>query len=118
MRPTALESKRRLLELREIPAPASLRAGPMGFRSDYLRCYTLGECTVIVTREFDHLHLSISHRRRYPTWDEIAEARYRILPKDQTFALVLPPLEEYVNMNPNCFQLSWIPSLEERITPP
>src|SRR3954452_7604681 len=39
-------------------------------------------------------HLSISHRTndvparpgRYPTWDEIAHARYELLPADMTFA--------------------------------
>jgi len=60
---------------------------------------------VIVTREFGNWHLSIAHPLRYPTWDEIAEARYRILPDGVTMALLLPPRAEYVNVNPNCFQL-------------
>jgi hypothetical protein len=55
-------------------------------------------------------HLSISHVTghdpprpgRYPTWDEIAHARY---PADRTFALLLPPAEEYVAAHPTTFHL-------------
>jgi hypothetical protein len=58
-------------------------------------------------------HLSISHRSnhrpprlvRYPTWDEVAEARERFLPADLTFAMVLPPLEEFVNVHHTTFHL-------------
>jgi hypothetical protein len=43
----------------------------------------LWECTVIVTRaEATGWHLSIAHHARYPTWDEISQARYRLLPED------------------------------------
>jgi hypothetical protein len=88
----------------EIPAPDSMGHLVNGSNS-YLRCYVLGECTVIVTKEFGRWHASISHRTRYPTWDEIAEARYRILPGDITAAMLLPPKSEYVNYNENCFQI-------------
>lgn len=56
-------------------------------------------------------HLSISHRdhrgqfRRYPTWDEIADARYQLLPPDLTFVMYLPPAEEYVAVHPTTFHL-------------
>lgn len=73
--------------------------------NSYLRVYSLGPCSVIVTKEFGRWHLSIAHPSRYPHWDEIAEARYRVLPAGVTVALVLPPRAEYVNYHPNCFQL-------------
>jgi len=50
-------------------------------------------------------HLSLSHPTRYPTWNEIRDARYALLPDNCTMAMLLPPKGEYVNMHPNCFHL-------------
>jgi len=69
------------------------------------RAYTMGECRILVSREPDGLHLSISCEDRYPTWDEIAEARYRLMPDDMDVVMHLPPSAEYVNVNPNVFHL-------------
>lgn len=99
-------TERKPLPLDEIPVPPALaRDCLMPGINAYLRLYRLGECTVIVTREYQKWHLSIAHTRRYPHWDEIAEARYRILPDALHMALILPPQAEYLNINPNCFQL-------------
>jgi hypothetical protein len=50
-------------------------------------------------------HLSIAHEHRYPTWDEIADVRYELVPDSVTMALLLPPSGEYVNAHPFCFHL-------------
>lgn len=50
-------------------------------------------------------HLSISREDRYPGWDEIKDARYALLPLGLTFAMLLPPPGEYVNIHRNCFHL-------------
>lgn len=51
-------------------------------------------------------HLSISHRKRYPTWDEIMQARTHCLPADRAFAQLFPSsFEEFVNIHDNCFHL-------------
>lgn len=50
-------------------------------------------------------HLSISHPGRYPSWDEVADVRYALVPDDVTMALLLPPSAEYVNAHPTCFHL-------------
>lgn len=56
-------------------------------------------------------HMSISFRNhrgefsRYPTWDEIAHARYELLPEDLTFVMFLPPMEEYVAVHATTFHL-------------
>jgi hypothetical protein len=71
----------------------------------YLRAYRLGECSVIVTRELGKWHLSIAHPRRYPTWDEVAQARYNALPAKLWVAMILPPPAHYVNVHEFCFQL-------------
>lgn len=81
-----------------------------------------GHLSVLVGRELtdvpngDRLalwHLSISHRTneerpkpgRYPTWDEIHEARYRFLPDEVTVAMLLPPKNEYINVHATTFHL-------------
>ena len=50
-------------------------------------------------------HLSISHPRRHPFWDEILDARYAFFDDDETVIQIMPPKSEYVNLHPNCFHL-------------
>lgn len=69
------------------------------------RAYLLGECAVLQSIGFERLHLSISHHQRYPTWDEIAAARYHFLPPQTDVVQVLPPDAEYVNVHDNVFHL-------------
>jgi hypothetical protein len=55
--------------------------------------------------------MSISHRGedlrpgRYPTWDEIFEARYEFCPENMMMVMSLPPLDEYVNVHETTFHL-------------
>jgi hypothetical protein len=96
------------LPLRELPVTPELRRGLPP--DTPIRAFMLGDCSVIITHDNSKTwHLSIACSWRYPTWNEIAEARYRLLPGDITMALLLPPLEEYVNVHKNCFQLHEIP---------
>jgi hypothetical protein len=75
------------------------------------RAFAKGDCRVLVGREHRNgesrlrLHLSISRVDRYPNWDEIKAARYELLPLHLTFAMLLPPPGDYVNIHPNCFHL-------------
>jgi hypothetical protein len=77
------------------------------------KAYRLGECSVLASRDdakergivVRRWHLSISHPIRYPQWDEIREARYRLVPDNVTMAMLLPPKAEYVNVDENCFHL-------------
>ena len=74
----------------------------------YNKAYQMGECAIWVTREVYgnnelRWHLSISCKRRYPTWEEMRDARYDLLPDNLTMAMLLPPKREYVNVHPNCF---------------
>lgn len=58
-------------------------------------------------------HLSISHRTngpnprpgRYPTWDEIRDARERFIPDEVTVAMLLPPKAEYIDVHRTTFHL-------------
>ena len=96
-------------------ATRSWRRVPHPFGWDSWQAETAGggHLTVMVSPESDGLHLSISHRTnehppkpdRYPTWDEIADARERFLPDDRTFAMLLPPSSEYVALHETTFHL-------------
>jgi len=67
--------------------------------------YIWGECRVIVGREANRWHLSISCADRYPTWEEIRDARYRFLPNQIMAGILLPPKEQYVNVHQNTFHV-------------
>lgn len=65
-------------------------------------------------------HLSISHNMmvrtgpsntpgRFPTWEEIKEARYKFLPPDVNMAIMFPPVELYYNRHETCLHLLEIP---------
>jgi hypothetical protein len=73
------------------------------------KAYAKGACRVIVSLDPVRgrllWHLSISCEHRYPTWDEIKDARYSLVPDNVTMAMLLPPRAEYVNVHPNCFHL-------------
>jgi len=66
-----------------------------------------GHLSVIAGPEPDGFHLSISHRTnthppkpgRYPTWDEICEAR------DRMMVQLLPPRDQWVNVHSTTFHL-------------
>ena len=72
----------------------------------YCKAYRWGDCQVFVGQEpIIGWHLSVSVPYRYPTWDEIAAARYDLVPDEVTMAMFLPPRAEYVNIHNNCFHL-------------
>jgi hypothetical protein len=64
--------------------------------------YRVGDCKVIQT---DRTHLSISCEGRDPTWEEIASARYVLLPRLRDCVMLLPPDDEYVNAHEHCFHV-------------
>jgi hypothetical protein len=50
----------------------------------------------------------MDHRQRlsrYPRWDEIADARYTLLPDDLDMCMRLPPPDQYVALHATTFQL-------------
>jgi hypothetical protein len=92
--------------LRELPLPADLRANLVanGVPLFDFRYFAFGDLSAFVSREpagaNDELlwHMSVSHPKRHPTWDEIKFLRYRLLADDLCFGLLLPPSELYVNV--------------------
>lgn len=88
-----------VLHVRDVPGPTA------GLAGEHAAFVSASGCSVIVEHELLLWHLSIAHPDRYPTWDEIADARYRLVPDDVTMAMLLPPSDEYVNEHPHCFHL-------------
>jgi len=78
-----------------------------GLLEDDAEAYLMGELRILVgtVPNDGGIHLSISHPRRYPTWDEIRKARYELLPGDLNFVMHLPPQGEDVDVHDNCFHL-------------
>ncbi len=93
------------LPFAEVPVPPEFERSALNKDNSYVRAYTLGPCSILVTKEFGEWHLSVAHPSRYPTWDEVAAARYRIVPDSATMAMILPPKAEYINIHSFCFQL-------------
>ena len=60
---------------------------------------------VITSIDNGAFHMSISKNDRYPTLDEIVEARNYLCPLYMTMAMIIPPKEQYVNVHKNCFHL-------------
>lgn len=94
----------------DLPLPAGLPLHPS------TRRYRFRDCAVLVSREpasFSRVviaartrwHLSISHPSRYPTWDEIRDACWELIPGDVTMAQLVVPKGEHVNVNKTCFHL-------------
>ena len=69
-----------------------------------------GELTAIISLDGGLWHASVSHRAsgkspRYPTWDELAHARYELLPSDIDVVMHLPPPSEFVALHDTTFHL-------------
>jgi hypothetical protein len=65
-----------------------------------------GEVRAIVgTESSGRWTLSVSCAARYPTWDEVADARYDLVPPDVTMVMPLPPPQDYLNESAFVFNL-------------
>lgn len=50
-------------------------------------------------------HLSVAHKERYPNWDELMIFRSFIFEDDMEVIMVMPPMDEYVNLHDRCFHM-------------
>lgn len=80
----------------------------------------MGDVRILVsqdpTEEGYLWHMSVSHPDRYPSWDEIMDAREQLLPMDRTFVQILPGDAdgEYVNVHEHCLHIWEYPSRRDR----
>ena len=61
------------------------------------------------------IHLSVSKRKQYPTWDEFVQVKELFLGRESLALQVLPPRSEWVNDHPFCLHL--YQCLDKRLTP-
>lgn len=57
------------------------------------------------------IHCSISHRDRYPTWDEIKAMKEYFFGDEHDAIMVFPRKELWVNVHANCFHLWELPKI-------
>lgn len=73
------------------------------------RYYRMGRATILLSPPFPEMdmgwHMSISRPDRYPSWDEIAKARYELIPNETEMVMHLPPRGDYVNLHNFCFHI-------------
>ena len=76
--------------------------------------YTWGDVRCHVAKENGLWHVSISLSYRYPTWNEIYQAWYDLVPdaSEITGAIILPRTSKYVNIHPNCFHVYQLRDIE------
>ncbi len=58
-------------------------------------------------------HVSLSHRKRLPTWNEVKAVREKFCIPTAFYVMVLPPARCYVNLHEFCFQLWQVLSEDE-----
>jgi hypothetical protein len=91
-----------------------------------------GFLTALVSTEPHGQHLSVAwhppggiggtHRAerkralRYPTWDEIAHARYELCPRDIDMVIILPAEDDYLAFHPTTFHLHQVDNLPASAT--
>lgn len=102
----ALRNPDRKREVREVPIPPDVRS----LLEPGSRAFRVGGASAIVSQQRAGWHLSVSRPDRLPTWEEIRDARYALVPDEATMALLLPPRSEYVNLHEFCMQLYEIPA--------
>jgi hypothetical protein len=66
--------------------------------------YRIGEYNAYCTIDAGRHHISISHTKRLPSWDEVKAAR-SLAPDKVTMAIIMPPESDYVNVHKYCFHI-------------
>jgi hypothetical protein len=104
----ALKNPDRRRDIREIEIPPHVQA----ILEPDSRAFFMGRCRIIVAQGPAGWHLSISKPDKLPTWEEVRDARYALIPDKATMALLLPPSAEYVNVQEFTLHLHEIPGEE------
>lgn len=72
------------------------------------KAYRMGKVKILCSKDEYGYDLSIACTDRYPTWDEVAKARYELTPSEITMVMILPPPEEYINIHKFVFHLKQV----------
>ncbi len=94
-------------EYKEVTHPLS------NFLQPGTKCYIKGSISIVISPPHHQMgwHMSISIEDRDPTWAEIRDAWYFLIPlaEKRNAAMFFPPKDEYVNMHPYCFHVHEVP---------
>ena len=101
------KERRRLEEKREANSTELI---PMESTIPGAKQFAMGECTIFLAREKigddrPVMHLAISCKSRYPTWDEVLRARFMLLQDGMDVAIFLPKTRSAMKQTENCFHL-------------
>lgn len=73
------------------------------------KSYKRGVCKILISPPYGRYgwHMSISCDLREPTWEEIKDAWYDLIPEsnERYGAMFFPPKSEYVNVHKYCFHI-------------
>lgn len=92
-------------DIRERPMPPEIAA----VVEPGTRAYRMGACGIFVSKQRVGWHLSISHPKRLPTWEEVRDARYALIPDEAVMAMLLPPRGDYLNLHEYTLQMYEVP---------
>lgn len=99
--------RKRLKEKREAYSTELI---PMESSIPGVKQFAMGECTIFLAKEKigndrPVMHLAISCKSRYPFWDEVLRARFRLLQDGMDVAIFLPKTRSQMKQMENCFHL-------------
>lgn len=80
------------------------------------RFYRMGLAFIILGNSPAGWHMSISLPARYPTWDEIAEAWYKLTPVNTAGGMLLPPPDHFVNISSTCLHIWQVAYTDNTVT--
>ena len=109
-----MKSKESLEKFR-IPMPPFMDV-PLYEESDEYGYYStgvfrVGDMALIVSHSEKEggWHLSMSHKNKLPTYEEMKDFRYKFLPNGINVCEIFPPREKFVNIHPFCRHLWEMP---------
>lgn len=73
--------------------------------------------TVIASNGRGWDHVSISHKRKIPSWKTMCELKDLFFEKNEAVMQLHPQESDYINLHPNCLHL-WRPQEYEIAMPP
>jgi hypothetical protein len=96
--------RKRVIQEVEIPPHATALFEPG------TRAFRMGACFILLSQQRVGWHMSISKPSKLPTWEEVRDARYALIPDEAVMAMLLPSKDVYVNVHEFCLQLYEVPS--------
>lgn len=70
-----------------------------------MRVFRMGECQIIFANEMRQWHISVTCEQRYPTWDELRDIGWALVPGKKLYIEVPTQQEPYLNAHPFCLHM-------------